>query len=125
VLDNRLDIVTRAAVAHDDRSLDARHRMLGQQLQDADVLPRAGSKATPLFQVGAQFREHRRQVPVLVHVGVIESRRFATQHRQIVQRIEDLHAVLVAARMACDHLSARHDLDVRDVALDRHRAEGE
>jgi hypothetical protein len=125
VLDDRLDVIAGAAVAQEDRSLDARHRMLGQELQDADVLPRAGRGAAPLFQIGTQLREHRRQLPVLVHIGMIERRRLAAQHRQIMQRIEDLHAVLVAARMARDDLSAGHDFDVSDVALDRHRAERE
>lgn len=125
VLDDRLDVVAGAAVAHDDRTLDTRHRMLGQKLQDANVLPRAGGEATPLFQVGTQLREHRRQLPVLVHVGVIERRRLAAQYRQIMQRIEDLHAMLIAARMTRDHLGADHNFDVRDVTLDRHRAERE
>jgi len=42
-----------------------------------------------------------------------------------VQRIEDLYAMLVAAWMTRNHLGAGHDLEVRDVALDRHRAERE
>jgi len=61
MFDDRFDVVAGVAVeTHHDGALDARQGMLGQELQDADVLPRASGKTAPLFQVGAQLREHRR-----------------------------------------------------------------
>lgn len=44
--------------------------MLGQQLQDGDVLPRAGVRAMPLFHTLPQMREVGRQLPVSIDVGI-------------------------------------------------------
>ena len=52
--------------AGSDGPLDAFDGMLGQQLQDADVLPGAGSGAEALFECLPQLGERQRQLPVAI-----------------------------------------------------------
>ena len=72
-------------------------RVLGQQLQHADVLPRPGRRAVPLLQRLPQLRERLGQLPVAQHRGVVQRRRPAAQRRQVVQRVEDLLVAAVTA----------------------------
>jgi len=51
--------------------LHALDRMLGQQLQYANVLTRAGLDTVLLLQGPPQVGEHRRQLPMFVDVGVV------------------------------------------------------
>jgi hypothetical protein len=63
-------------------------------------------------------------LPAAKHIGVIERRRPPPQRAQVMQRIEDLFVLAVAARMRGDDLAAQHDVDPLDISLDRHRLEG-
>ena len=56
-----------------NRRLHPGGRMLGQELQHADVLPHARAGAVPLFQALAQLAKHRRQLPIAVHIRMIQS----------------------------------------------------
>jgi hypothetical protein len=98
--------------------------MLGQQLQDANVV--AGADRGPVlpFQGRTQLGEDRRQLPVLVDIGVIQRRRLAPQQHQVMQRLEDLLAAAIRTRVPGDHLAAGHDLDVFHIGFHRHRREG-
>jgi hypothetical protein len=122
-LDNRVDLVIVADAAKLDGALHARHGMFGQELQNADELPGAGRGTVLSFQTGSQLGEHRRQLPVAIDVGVVQGRRFAAQHHQIMQRIQHLHALFVTTWMTGDDLVAGHDLDVLHVTLHGHRGE--
>ena len=107
-----------------DGAFDLGHRMLGQALQHADVLPRPTRGAVLCFEVLPQLAEDGRQLPAAVDVGVIERRRLAAQADQVMERIEDLLALAITARMAGDALAVRDNLDVFDISLDRHLAKG-
>lgn len=111
-----------ASRAQDDRPFDAVLRMVCQQLQDADVVPAAGANPEPLFERVPQGGERGRQVPIAVDRGVVQRRRLLLQHRQEVQRIEDLLAMPVAASMRRDHLAVGDDHDAIDVPLHTHAA---
>ena len=119
------DAVAGAALAGLDGTLDLFDRMLGQQLQDANELPRPGLGAVLAFQVAAQFGEYGRQLPVPIDVGMVERRWPAAECGQVMQRVEDLLAVPIRTDMPGDDLVASHDLDAVDVALDRHGLKGE
>lgn len=97
--------------------------MLTQQLQDADVLPYAAPGTMSLFQPHPEFPEHRRQLPVAVHVRVIQGGRSAAERHQVMQRIENLVAGVVAAPMRRHNLIPVNDLDAVNVAFDRHGLE--
>jgi len=49
--------------------------MLGQQLQHPHELPHARMGTVPLFQTIAEFAEHGGQLPIPIHVRMIQSRR--------------------------------------------------
>jgi hypothetical protein len=68
--------------------LDAGHRVLGQQLQDADVLPRAGTHPQPPLQRPAVLRQGGRQLPVAGDRGVVQRRRPLPQRHQVVRGVE-------------------------------------
>lgn len=123
VSEDGLDIVAGPCVAQRDGTLDTRHGMLGQELQDADVLAGTGRGAVAPLEVAAQLAEHGRQLPVAIDVGMVQRGRLAAQRHQIVQRIQHLHAVGVAARVLSDDLVAGHDGDAFDIALHGHGAE--
>jgi len=97
--------------------------MLGQQLQDANVLTCPGHGTVLLFQGLAQLREHRRQLPMFVDFGVVQRRRLAPQRHQIVQRIEHLHPLGIRTHVAGDDLTLGHHGDVLDIGLHGDRRE--
>jgi hypothetical protein len=78
----------------------------------------------PALQLLPQGRECRRQLPAAQHRRVIQRRRPTPQRRQVVQRVQDLLVAAIAAGVARHHLARGHHLDVVDVPLDRHGAEG-
>jgi len=104
-----------------DHVLNSLHRVLGQQLEYADVLPHAWPRSVTSLQTLSQLLERRRQLPTPVHVGVVQRRRAAAERHQIVQRIEHLIARFVAPPVAGNHPPFRYNLHPIDVALDRHR----
>jgi hypothetical protein len=114
-----------ARAAELDGPLHALDGVLGQELQDADVLPRPRRGAVLPLQVRAQLGENTRQIPMPVDVGVIQRRRLPLQHHQVVQRVEPLLALGIRARVPGDDLAAGHDHHLIDVALDGHRLERE
>jgi hypothetical protein len=119
------DVVAVALAARDDGALHARHGVLGQQLQDANELPRTRLGTVLPLQGTTQFPELRRQLPVPVDVGVIQRRRLPPQRHQVMQRIQHLHAPRIAPPVLGDHLTASDDGDVIHITLDGHRLEGE
>lgn len=108
-----------------DRLADARQRVLGEQLQDPGVLPRAGRAAVLRLEVRAERAERGRQRPVAEHRSPVEGPRLGRQGRQVVQRIEHHRVPPLGPDVAGDHLAAIHDDHPVDVPLDRHRAEGQ
>jgi hypothetical protein len=100
------------------------HTMLGQALQHADVLPCPARRTVLCFEVLPQLAKNGRQLPAAVDVGVIERRRLPAKADQVMERIEDLLALAITARMAGDALAVRDNLDVFDVSLDGHLAKG-
>jgi hypothetical protein len=103
---------------HVSNSLD---RVLGQQLEYADVLPHAWPRTVTLLQTLSQLLERRRQLPTPVHAGVVQRRRAAAKRYQVVQRIEHLVARFVAPPVAGNQPPFRYHVHSIDVALDRHR----
>ena len=75
--------VQRRLPAPGDRLLNHLHRVFGQELQDPDILPRAGGEPFPLFEGGPQLLEAGRQFPFGKHDGVIQGGRPATENRQM------------------------------------------
>jgi hypothetical protein len=115
------DVIAGRAVAVLDGALHVGDRMVVQQVQDAHVMLGAAPGSVLFFQIDAEFAEEGRQLPAAKDVGMVQRRRAAPQRVQIVARIEDLFVLAVGAWMAGDHVVAQHDLDMIDVALDRHR----
>ena len=95
--------------------------MVGQQLEDADILPGAGAETEPLFEVAVQVGERWRQVPIAVDRGVVQGRRFALQNHQKMQGIEHFFAVAIAASVRCHLLPVGDHDDALDVPFHRHR----
>jgi hypothetical protein len=95
--------------------------MLGQQLQHPHVLPNARARTVPFFQPLTKFAEDLRQLPIAIHVRMIQSRRTPLQCGQIVQRIKHIVTGVITAKMGRDHRIVEYDLDMIDIALDRHR----
>jgi hypothetical protein len=112
-----------AAAALDD-ALHLVGRMVVEQLQDADVVLGAAGRSVLALQRGPQLAEDGWQLPAAEDVGVVERRRPALQRLQVVLRVEDLLMLPVGARVGSDHLAAKHQIDARDVGLDRHGLEG-
>jgi hypothetical protein len=106
-----------------DRRLHSRLCMTRQQLQHTHVLTHAGADAMPLFQPPTQFQKDRRQLPVPIHVRVIQRGRPTLQRRQIMPRVEHLVAGGVTPRVSRHDRVLMHDLNPVDIALDRHRLE--
>ena len=67
-----------------NRPLHDLHRVFGQQLQDANVLPSPGHGAVTPLEVFPQLLEADRQSPAVKDEGVIQGRRSATENGQIV-----------------------------------------
>jgi hypothetical protein len=86
--------------------------MLRQQLQHADELPHACAGTVPPFQTLAEFPKHGRQLPVTIHVRMIQSRRPTLQGGQIMQRIKHIIARVVTSSMDGHDAFIKHDFDV-------------
>lgn len=123
-LHDRVHGIMLADPAQVDGPFNLGHAILGQALQHADVLPRPARGTVLCFEVLPQLAKNGRQLPAAVNVGVIERRRFPAKADQVMERIEDLLALAIAARMAGDALAVRDHLDVFDISLDRHLAKG-
>ncbi len=119
--DNPVGMEPFFAVALHEHALHPPERMVGQKLQHADVLPRAGRLAVTPFQSLANFVENRRQFPAAKHVGMVQTGRFSAQNGQEMPRIENLFARAVRPQVPRNGHALRDDLDRIDVALDRHR----
>src|SRR5262245_40283826 len=107
-----------------DCLLHARQRVFGQQLQDADVLPRSRAGPVASLQRLPQSGERFRQLPVPQHRRVVQRRRPPPQADQVVQRVEHLLVAAVTPRVPRHHLPGGHHLDPVDVTLDRDAAVG-
>lgn len=81
----------------DNRFLDHSHWVLGQQLQDTDVLPRSGDGAVTSLKVVPQTLEAGRQCPAIEHRGMIQGRRSPTENSQIVTGLDDPFTPRVAS----------------------------
>lgn len=103
-----------------DRLLDQLHGVLGQQLQDPNVLPRSAGESVAGLEVGPQLLEAGRQGPLIEHEGVIQGRRTATEDRQIVPGLDDPFVPGIAALMAGNDAGAADDLDPIHIGLDRY-----
>jgi hypothetical protein len=120
---HRFDVVALRALVQLEGTHDPRHGVLGQELQNADVLSRPSLRSQALFQAFACLGEQGRQLPIPKNIGMVERRRPSPQAGQVMHRIEDLLVLPIAARVPCHHCSARDDVEVVHVALDGHRAE--
>lgn len=87
----------------DNRSLDHFHRVFGQQLQDANILPRPGDGAMTRLERGPQVLEAGRQRPAIEHRGMVQGRRPATENGQIVAGFNDPFAMSIASDVTGDH----------------------
>jgi hypothetical protein len=108
-----------------DGILNPFHRMGGQELQDADVLAGAAGLAMARLQPLTQCREFRRQAPAAINIGMIQGRRATAEGHQIMEGIENLPAVFIAAVMAGDQLITGDDVDMVHVTFDRDGLKGE
>jgi len=107
-----------------DRVLDHGHRVVGQQLQDTNVLPGPGDGAVTLLKVFPQALEAGRQRPTIKHRGMVQRRRTTPENGQIVTGLDDPFISCVAASVRGDHAIRRDHIDPIDIRLDRHRGEG-
>lgn len=98
--------------------------MVGQQMQDANIVLDATPGTVLAFQVAAQLVEDRRQLPVPKDVGMVHGGRPALQRVQVMTRVEHLLVLAIATRVRGDHLAALHDVHTLDVGFDRYRREG-
>jgi hypothetical protein len=73
----------------------ARHGMLGQELQNADVLAGTDLRCQPVLQALAHLGEERRQLPISENIGMVQRRRPSSQTGQVVQRLQDLFVLTV------------------------------
>ena len=103
--------------------LNSLQRMLGQQLEHADVLPHARPGSVTSLQTLSELGENPGQLPAAVDVRMIQRRRTTPQRDQIVQRIEHLVARLVTPRVAGNHAIAMDDVHPIDVAFHGDRFE--
>ena len=108
----------------DDGLLDHLYRVLGQQLQNPNVLPCSGGGTLAILEVGPQLIEARRQLPAGKHKGMIQHRRSATENRQIMTRLHDPFPSGVAAVVTGNHGLTGHHLDPIHIRLNRHGPEG-
>ena len=98
-------------------------RMLGQQLEHADVLPHPRPGAVTSLQTLPELGKHPGKLPAAVDVRMVQRRRTTAQRRQIVPRIEHLVARRVAPPVAGNHTIAMHDVHPIDVRFHGHRLE--
>ena len=85
---NRLYREAARAAAPFNRTLDARHGMLSQQLQDTDELTDAGRMPVPLFQVLTQLRKNAGQLPVAKDIGMIQRGWAPAERGEVMPRID-------------------------------------
>jgi len=97
--------------------------MFAEQLQHTHVVADSTARAVPIFQPRSQFAERRRKFPIAVDVRVIQRSRASGERHQVMQRIENLVAVGIAANVRGHDLIVVYDLNAIDVALDRHGLE--
>ncbi len=109
--------------ALNDSLLNHLHGVFGQQLQDADVLPRPGLRAITLLPGRTQLIEAGRQLPLVEHEGMIQGRGPAAEDRQVMPGRHDPFPSRVATPMAGNPSSVGHDLDSIHIRFDRHRLE--
>lgn len=107
-----------------DGLLDHLQRVLSQQLQDPNILPGSGFGALTVLELGPQLIEAGRQRPLGKHKGMIQSRRTATEDRQIMPRFHDPFAARVAALVTGNPPRTPDHLDPIHICLDGHRLEG-
>ena len=94
-------------------------RMLGQQLQDPDVLTSSARGAIPGLEIFSQRGKTRRQFPLAKHRRMIQRRRATAQNRQIMLLLHDQLSPLVTAPMRSHHRALGHHVDPVHVGLDR------
>jgi hypothetical protein len=107
-----------------DCLLDSLDRMLGQQLQDPDVLPRSGSGTIPGLELFAQRSKDRRQFPAAKHRRMIQRRRPPAQNRQIMLFLHDQLAPFVTTPMGSHHRALGRHVDPINISLDRDLLKG-
>jgi len=105
-------------------TLNARDRMFGQQLQHTDVLPNPSTGTMPCFQSCPQPFKDRRQFPMPVEIGMIQSSRTTSQRDQVVPGIQNLIPLLIAAGMFGDETILPENLDAGDKSLNGHTLKG-
>jgi hypothetical protein len=118
-LNNQIGVQWDFPMTSFDRLLDSLDRMLGQQLQDPDVVPRPRSGTMPGLELFAQRGKDRRQFPVAKHRRMIQRRRATTQNRQIMLLLHDQLSSLVTPPMRSHHRALGHHVDLIDIRLDR------
>jgi hypothetical protein len=74
-----LDVQPVGAVGFFERPLHARDRMRGQQLQHPYELTHSVTRPVTFFQTRPKLLEDRRQLPVAIHVRVVQRRRATAQ----------------------------------------------
>lgn len=79
-----------------------------------------GARTVPLFQTLPQLQKHFGQLPVAVHVRVIQRGRTTLQSDQVVQRIKHLIAGLITSLVRGHDRVLMHDLNTIDVTFHRH-----
>ena len=99
-------------------------RMLGQQLQDPDVLTSPGGGAISSLEIFSQRGKIRRQFPVAKHRRMIQRRRATAQNRQVMLLLHDQLPPLVTTPMRSHHRTLGHDVDPMDIRLDRNLLKG-
>ena len=107
-----------------DRTLHFLQAMVGQHMQDADIVLDAPPRTVLTLQVATQLVEDRRQLPVPKDVGMVQRCRPALQRVQVMSRVEDLLVLAITTRVRRDHLSALHDVHPFDVGFDCYGPEG-
>lgn len=74
---------------HPDGAIDPRGGMPHQQLQHADVVPRAGAWAKVILERVSQPPERLGQLPVADRRHMIQPRRLAFERHDKVQRVDE------------------------------------
>ena len=101
------------------RLLYSGDRMLGQQLQDPDVLTSTVRRTIPGLEIFSQRGKNRRQFPVAKHRRMIQRRRATAQNRQVMLLLHDQLPPLVTSWVRSNHRTLSHDVDPVNVGLDR------
>ena len=123
-LNNQIGVQRSFSPAPFYRLLHSWDRMLGQQLQDPDVLTSPVRRAIPGLEIFSQRGKNRRQFPVAKHRRMIQRRRATTQNRQIMLFLHDQLPPLVTTPMRSHHRTLGHDVDPMNIRLDRDLLKG-